>query len=338
MNCPNCNQPVRQGATFCSNCGQVISPDAAPTTAIDVGQPPPAAHPPQPPPAPAAQPQVPSPPASYSPPTPIPPVPAGPPQAVPGRPAVGQLGAAGTSASIWGPFAGYGTRREHVAWLLEGLGSEAETLRDTITNQFNHRRIPKAQVNQITLTGKGIAVEQRPFYRIQRGLATVWLYVARFGEDLYISQVSYIKGPISVLRLLAVAILATIVGLWLLNTIAVFVNLSAMANSVGGGLFGGGPTVEPNGLLISGLCCTGPFGFLALLALIAGLVFSIYKFLTEKDLLALLRSSLNEFQEDDIVSLEKAVNETVRKSADLIGIDLKLLSPGQAYRSNRRLI
>jgi hypothetical protein len=60
--------------------------------------------------------------------------------------------------------------------------------------------------------------------------------------------------------------------------------------------------------------------------------------LTEKDALALFRSAPNEFQEDDIVALEKSVNETVRQSADMIGIDLKLLAPERAHVARKRLI
>lgn len=316
MNCPNCNTPLRPNATFCGNCGQKIGLGAAP------------AAPPQP--------IAPIAPTAVIPP-PVSPSPAGPPSPIPlplPQAAIPQLGATGTSTSIWGPFAGCGTRRQHTAWLLEGLGFRAEELRNKITELFNRRQIPNARITQITLTGRGVAVEQRPFYQVQRGLATVFLYVARFGEDLYISQVSYIKGPISMLRVLVGGGLATLVGVWVVNIIAVMANLADVANSAS--LFGG--RAEPNGALISALCCTGLFGSLALLALAAGLVFSVYKFLTEKDLLALLRSPLTEFQEDDIVSMEKAVNETVRKSADLIGIDLKLLAPGEAYRSGRRLI
>jgi hypothetical protein len=313
MNCPNCNTPLRPNATFCGNCGQKIGPGAAP------------AVPPQP--------AAPIAPTAVIP--PVSPIPAGPPppalHPLP-QPVIPQLGATGTSTSIWGPFAGYGTRRQHTAWLLEGLGIRAEELRNQIADLFNCRQIPNARIAQITLTGQGVAVEQRPFYRVQRGLATVFLYVARFGEDLYISQVSYIKGPISLLRVLVGVALLALVGMWLVNIIALMANLSDVASA---GPFG---RAEPNGALVSALCCTGLFGPLALLALVAGLAFSVYKFLTEKDLLALLRSPLTEFQEDDIVSMEKAVNETVRKSADLIGIDLKLLAPGEAYRSGRRLI
>jgi hypothetical protein len=244
------------------------------------------------------------------------------------------MGSSGQTSDLWGPFAGYGTRRTHVAWLLEGMSGRAETLRDTVMKRFNRRQIPEANVTQVQLTGKGVDVEQRPFYRIQRGMATVWLYIARFGEDLYISQVSYIKGPISKARVILALALVGFAVLSVLNIIAVSANLSAVADSVS--LFG--PTQEPSGLLIGATCCTGPLGAISQLTLLVGFAFSVYKFITEKDFFALLRAQPNEFQEDDIVSLEKAVNETVRQSADLIGIDRKLLAPDQAYlaSSNRQ--
>jgi len=134
--------------------------------------------------------------------------------------------------------------------------------------------------------------------------------------------------------LVAGALLALVVLSWI-NVVAAALNVQTALSSFS--LLGGGS--EPSGFLIGALaCCTGPLGGLASLALIVGAIYSVYRFLTEKDLLALLRSSPNEFQEDDIVSLEKAVNETVRQSADLLGIDRQLLAPGQAHRSGRRVI
>ena len=244
------------------------------------------------------------------------------------------MGSSDQTSDLWGPFAGYGTRRTHVAWLLEGMSGRAETLRDTVTQRFTQRQIPDANVTQIHLTGKGIDVERRAFYRIQRGMATVWLYIARFGEDLYVSQVSYIKGPISKARVILALVMIGLAVLSILNMIGVSANLSAVANSVS--LLG--PAQEPSGLLIGALCCTGPLGLISQVILLVGFTFSVYKFITEKDFFALLRADPNEFQEDDIVSLEKAVNETVRQSADLIGIDRKLLAPDLAYlpSSNRQ--
>jgi hypothetical protein len=64
----------------------------------------------------------------------------------------------------------------------------------------------------------------------------------------------------------------------------------------------------------------------------------VYKFLTEKDPLMLLRTPPNEFQQDDIIALEKAVEETVRQSLDTIGIDSALMPPASEYGIRRRLI
>lgn len=337
--CPQCGAANRAGYHYCKQCGASL---AAPSfheggqqtlSSLAYQTPAPSFHetgqqtlssPVYQAPAPAVQSQQPIPAISYS---------QTPGQATQMGSSVATLGATGQGVSIWGPFAGAGTRREHVAWLLQGLGSRAEELRDTITSIFNQRQIPGASVNLVLLTGKGIAVEQRPFYRIQRGLSTVWLYVARFGQDLYVSQVSYVKGHISIFRLVLLGLLLVMSTISLVNGLAVMWNLSEVASTAS--LFGRG--VEPNSFLISTLCCTGPLGSLAMLLLQLAGAFSLYKFLTEKDILALFRSRPSEFQEDDIVSLDKSVNETVRCAADTVGIDLELLTPNRAHRSAKRL-
>jgi hypothetical protein len=238
------------------------------------------------------------------------------------------MGSSGQTSDLWGPFAGYGTRRTHVAWLLEGMSGRAEALRDAVMKRFNRRQIPDATVTQVHLTGKGVDVEQRPFYRVQRGMATVWLYIARFGEDLYVSQVSYIKGPISRAKVLLTVGLLGFAVLSILNVIIASANLASVANSTS--LFGG-PTQEPNGLLLGAICCTAPLGAISQLTLLFGLAFSLYKYITEKDILALLRAQPNEFQEDDIISLEQAVHETVRQAAQQIGIDRQRLAANRSY-------
>ncbi|MGC9398131.1 MAG: zinc ribbon domain-containing protein [Anaerolineae bacterium] len=328
MNCPNCGQQLRSGAAFCPRCGQSIN--SGPSGGQPQYQPPTQQPQQQPQPSPPYDPSYSSPgggqpPAWYG---------AQHAQSSGHADPIQSLGSTGQTTNLWGPFAGYGTRRTHIAWLLEGMSGRAETLRDTVMKRFNQRQIPDATVTQVHLTGKGVDVERRPFYRIQRGTATVWLYIARFGEDLYISQASYIKGPISKARVILAVVLVGFAVLSILNIIAVSANLAAVADSAS--LFG--PTQEPSGFLLSATCCTGPLGAISQLALLVGFAFSVYKFITEKDFFALMRAEPNEFQEDDIVSLEKAVNETVRQAADLIGIDRKLLAPDLAYlaSSNRQ--
>jgi hypothetical protein len=232
---------------------------------------------------------------------------------------------------IWGPFAGYGERGRHVSWLLDNLGERAEALRDAVTNRFRERQIPGARVQPQTLTGKGIAVERRPYYLIKRGVATAGLYITRFGQDIYISQVTYAKGAINPLRTVILSLMV------LFQLYIVFGYGGSVESSIGSfdllsGYSGGSDSL---GFL---LCCIGPLGALNTLGLSLVGLHVIYKFLTEKDPLMLLRTPPNEFQQDDIIALEKAVEETVRQSLDAIGIDSALMPPALEYGIKRRLI
>lgn len=243
-----------------------------------------------------------------------------------------QLGAAGTTAfNIWGPFVGYGERGRHVSWLLDGLGNKAEALHEAVTERFQRREIPNARMNWVTLIGKGIIVEKRPFYLIRRGIATAALYIGRFGEDLYISQVTYAKGPINNLR-------AIILGAMILFQLYfMFGYTSSLANQFNQfGMFGSGPDMSTLAFL---LCVVGPLGMVNGFLLFLAFVYSAYKWLRDRDFLAVLRMPPNEFQLDDITALEKAVEETVRQSLDKIGIAIELMPPADERSfSSRRLI
>jgi hypothetical protein len=245
---------------------------------------------------------------------------------------IGQIGTGGLSAAdIWGPFAGYGERGRHVSWLLDNLGDRAEDLREAVINRFRERQIPHAKVEPRTLTGKGIAVERRPYYLIRRGITTAGLYIARFGQDLYISQVTYAKGAINPLR-------ATILGVMVLFQLYMVLGYGQSLESAVGSFdvlsgYSGG-----SGSLGFLLCCIGPFGILNTLGLSLVGLHVVYKTLTDKDPLAILRAAPNEFQKDDTIALEKAVEETVRQALDAIGLDSSLMPPAAEYGVKDRLI
>jgi hypothetical protein len=306
--CPNCGTANEASFRFCKQCGAPMA-EALPPTSTPVPSVPPSQR--------SVTPSI----------SPPPPKPAHPPQAI------GQMGTGGFSAvNIWGPFAGHGQRGRHVSWLLDDLGERSEALREAIANRFSGRQIPSARFDPRILTGKGIVVERRPYYLIRRGIATAALYISRFGQDLYISQVTYAKGAINPLR---TVILASMVlfQLYLMFGYATSVESSLGSVSFLGGRTGGDP--EALGLL---LCCVGPLGMLNTLGLFLAGLHMAYKFLTERDPLALLRTPPNEFQQDDIIALEKAVEETVRQSLDAVGIDSALMPPAPEYGIRRRLI
>jgi hypothetical protein len=238
------------------------------------------------------------------------------------------IGDAGTIPfSLWGPFAGRGTRGRHATWLLNDKGAQAEELRDTVIERFARRMIPDARVDTATLVRQGVLVDARPFFLVRRKRSTVGLYLARFGEDLYISQVTYSKNPISVWRVVLLVLLVLFVAAY---TIAYASSLEAA-----GGIL---RLVSDGSPLVTMTCCIGPFYILGALALGFLAVFSLYKWLTEKDLPAALRMPANEFDIDDSACLEKAVEQTVREALDSLGLESRVLMPPAFERPMIRII
>lgn len=304
MICPNCGTPDPGPGPFCMACGYRLP---APTTAESA------------PLTPEEQPGLPPTPA------PAPPSPAG----WSPRP-IDQMGNVGTvPVSIWGPFAGYGTRGRHVSWLINDQGERAEALRDVVASRFERREIPRATVEPVKLVRQGVLVDTRPYFLIRRGLTTAGLYIARFGQDLYVSQVTYFKGPVSTLRVLLLvaallfALLYPIVYGGAFNQISV-----SLFGGIGGDLLG----------LTFLTCCLGPIYLLVWLALGILEIFTLYKWLTDKDPLAALRVPPNEFDIDDTSALEKAVEQTVREALDAVGIEQRLMPQATEQSFRRRLI
>ena len=240
--------------------------------------------------------------------------------------------------SLRGPFAGYGRRRRHIGWLLDNKGDCADQLSAQVKTRFHDRRIPQAEHLHTFLTAKGVLVENRPYFILRRGLASLGLYIGQFGKDLYISLASYLKPPVSYFR---VAILGLMVIFWLYMALGYSASLEAALGGLmgGGGMFGGmfgdsGSTPNPS-TLINLLCVIGPLGALNNLALFLFAVYSVYKWVTDNDIMAGLRTTPNEFNEDDLMAMEKAVEGTVRMAMDDIGLNPSDLRPANVEPRGR---
>ena len=247
----------------------------------------------------------------------------------------GTIGASQLSLfNIWGPFAGYGARRRHVGWLMDGQGPRAEDLTRKVDSKFKERQIPSTHVRQETLAARGLVVESRPYFILRSGLVSMALYISQFGRDLFVSLVSYLKPPISNFR-------AAILGVMLLfGAYMLFVFPNSLDSELGTltgslGLFGN--SSPDTGGFFTLLCLVGPLGMLNNLALLLFGLYSGHKWLTEKDVLAGLRVPPNEFNEDDLMAMEKAVEQTVRISLDEIGLNPDGLKP-IASSEGRRII
>lgn len=236
-----------------------------------------------------------------------------------------------TLFNVWNPFAGYGSQHNHQGWLMDNKGEKSSALIEKVRTKFKDRQIPATSSEEKELIAKGIIVEKRTYFLLTRRLVTIGLYITQFGKDLFVSIASYLKPPISNLRVLFV----TIMAIFAMYTLFIFPR--ALENKLGGlsmGLFGGGGSMSG---LANLLCIIGPLGTVNILVLGFLLILSGYKWFTERDFLAALRSKPNEFNNDDLMAMEKAVEQTVRIAMDEIGLDpddLKLIKTGD----DRRLI
>lgn len=300
MICPSCQSPNDANNRFCLRCGTALTA-ATPAPAATVS--PPLYQPSNPPPPPAAtagnwppaqQTTYPPPyaqqPAGYAPPTTI------------------TIPANLSTLNLWGPFAGYGTRRRHIGWLMNNEGQRRDDLINRVETKFKERDIPGAFVSRQVLEARGVLVENRPYFILKRGLVSTALYINQFGRDLFISLASYLKPPISNVRVLVVAGMVLFQLYASVSTSSLFNAASSFGNPFGG------PSADALGNAAWILCCVGPLGAFNSLALFLLVAFSAYKWLTEKDFLAALRVPPNEFNEDDLMAMEKAVEETVRQS------------------------
>lgn len=260
--------------------------------------------------------------------------------------------------SFYDPFAGFGQRGRLVPWLLDNLGFKAEELRNAVTKRFSERGIPDAKFIYQTLSGKGILAESREYYLARRRAINVGVYISRFGKDLYISMVTYYKGAISPGKVL---VLLTMITFLLLIPIGIFTGITGAISSEIISNYGEDipPMDEYLGLpqylqpsigslqqqaeeiftkIFMTACCLLPIFLLDAIALTLGFIYSTYKLFSERDPWVLLRTYPNEFQQDDIIALQMAVERTVRQSLDEIGIDSSLMPPSQEYGIKRRII
>lgn len=277
--------------------------------------------------------------------------------------AIGQMGRHGkTWLSFYNPFTGFGQRGRFIQWLISNLGNRANLLRETFTNRLAERQIPDAKISLARLSGRGLLTETRDYYIVRRKTTSVNVLISRFGKDLYISLVTYYKGPISWARVF-------ILLLMLLFASGVILTAYLAINDEFESRIGQQPTVletpppQTNPLdyldqeniesmqrdfwqtlqdlftyAFLSLCCLFPLVLVDIILLILAFGYSVYKGITDLDFFSLLRSPPNEFQMDDIAALETAVEDTVRQALDQTGIDSALLKPAIGSNWSSRLI
>lgn len=341
MKCSNCGTENKEGYQFCMQCGTPLVESAAPPP-VDAGQPGGGAHQPAPPAypppvtygQPGSYPQQPVyPQGNYPPQAAYPQGPAPHPSLFKGMSSPGM-----TALNIWGPFAGFGTRRSHRGWVMDGQGERAPELTQEVAAMYRQRQIPGAIFHPETLTAGGVYVEQRPYFILRRGLVSLALNISQFGRDLFVSIAAYLKPPISNFRVILLIVMILFAGFTNIGLPTMLSNMLEDYVNGFGGFFGGAPEIPSPDTLLFLTCFIGPLGLINNIALLIFVIYSLYKWLRDKDILAGLRVPPNEFNEDDLMAMDKAVEQTVRVALDKIGLDPDELKPVLLDKERGRLI
>lgn len=341
MTCPQCSYSNPDQSAFCVRCGNKLfstgqtgqfaanvsnaSPFSSPSSA---GFPPTVSSAGLPP-IYAAMPMVPSPVAGMQ------PVAQAAPMMAPTSTYPAQMGTGQGLASIRRAFAGHGRLIMHYSWLLEGQHNQAVPVRTAVTTMFQQRNASGLRTGAERLMERGLLMEERDYVKIQRGVSTVFVYVAPAGQDLYISRATTVLPTISYWR-------AALFGLALFLLLLAFTapsSLQSLASNSGSSAYGGGSSFST---LIGTYIITFLLSLLAaplLIFLIGAGARSFYSWLIEKDFWILLRPGyLNAFQLDDIALLEHTSDSIVHDAVKQLGLDAsKIIAPPQGYQPKRKI-
>lgn len=326
--CPQCGYENPDQSGFCVRCGNRLSTNGQPLNAGSSSS--------QSLPTYAAMAAPPAAPPSYSPPPPSYNPPTGPfyasaAQSAPPSAALAaplpsaslpvQMGTGQGLASIRRAFAGYGRLMYNDSWLVNRGAEQANAARNTVFEILRTRNIVGLNVNQQRLIERGLLMEERDYLVAHRGVATVFVYTAPAGNDLYVSRAITVLPAINNVRV-AGAILAACIMF-----IGFFVRPDPYA------LLGGN---------ILSYAIAELFDLVSIAILLIFIILAIRSFiywLFERDFWYLLRlNKLNDFQLDDIMLLEQVTDDTVRTAVKRVGLDASQITPPPAgYRATQRM-
>jgi len=209
----------------------------------------------------------------------------------------------------------------HHSWLLSGDHAHAVAVRNATKDKLLQRGIAKLSVTPQTLIERGFLMEERDYLVAQRGISTVFIYVAPAGQDLYISRATTVLPAINNVRVIILGLLFLVM------------------------FFGFFSHPSPSDLLYGntlGFLLASIFSILSvpiLLFFIVLLIRSFIYWLREKDFWQYLRSNyLNVFNLDDLMLLEHATDDTVRDAVERVGLDAtKIVPPALGYQPKQKI-
>lgn len=241
----------------------------------------------------------------------------------------------GTTSDQTGPhaFAGYGELIQHYAWSLFGESRHAGNFRSAMLEVLQLRNFQNLKLQTEKLRENGYWPEEREYIIMRRGVATIFIYVAPAGQDLYISRATTVQLSFDPIRIvLFVCLLGYIFfGPPILQGI-----MSGMTSSVAANPLTAGTLIVPF-LILAAIFSL--FYVPSVVALISLLIASVKHWFAERDFWVYLRRNyLHDFEIDDVKLLEQTTDEVVNAAGKQVKVDItKLGTPPMGYETKRRV-
>ena len=218
--------------------------------------------------------------------------------------------------SLQRAFAGKGVPVHHQSWLLDGKNAQPPTLRNAFIENVHKQGVIGVNATPEHLSEQGIAMEKRDYVKVQYNAASVFVYIAPMGSNLYVSRTSTVQQPISRIRV------ASLGGLFVLMLICfLFYSLVYPSTAYADQLI-----TRINTFF--GLASNALFLFFLFV-----LLHSVVSFLAENDFLAFFRPNrLSDFTLDTLSSIEHITDKSLRETLRQAGLDAdEITKPDQSY-------
>ncbi len=173
---------------------------------------------------------------------------------------------------------------------------------------LERNKMPGVSTEFKSLEATGFWSQSRTMYFLQKAPVTVTIYLASFGNDLYMSYRTFLQGAIDQIRVSMFVIAAYIIH-W------IFINIRS------GTIFGGRGTTYWLDILWLVIALVVVFGFASFWAYVN----------RNGDYLYLYRQEVNELHFDDAVAMTSLVHKGLLNAANATGIETKTLETHEPF-------
>ena len=221
-----------------------------------------------------------------------------------------------------------GDRIDGWADLIDNASQHAQELQEFVGQRLSERHMPEIRCRDCRLTPGRLAGEERLYHLAAHQIgATIAVYIAAFGRDLYVSWDLFVKQVWNRAVLYAILILSgTISLISYLGSLGAVGRYSSSLGRAGGYVTLG---TAVGGFFMAIFSTIGMAIGIGILLGIAGLVL-------KRNFWAFLKLEYTHFRLDDVAAMGLAVHHSLLEGLDHIGVSRASIRPKEQFRAGRR--